>query len=244
MSKVALITGANGGIGQAIAMELAKLGYDIGINYIVNEKSAIALKADIEKLGRKAVLLYGDLTSSVECKNVVDRCIEELGSLYALVNNAGITRDTFVIRMTDDQFNDTITVNLNSCFYMTRSALPYLLKKRQGRIINISSVIGITGNAGQSNYAASKAGIIGFSKSCAKEAARRGICINVVAPGYIKTPMTDALDDTIIKEMSDKIPLKRLGEPKDVAGVVGFLCSDKASYITGQVIVVDGGMII
>jgi len=244
LTKVALVTGATGGIGKAISIELANLGYDIGINYRSNETKAKDIKREIEEIGQRAVLLQGDLTSSNECNLVVSKCIEELGGLYALINNAGITKDNLTLRMTDSDFNDVIAGNLNSCFYMTRAAMGPLLKKRQGRIINISSVIGITGNAGQSNYAASKAGIIAFSKSCAKEVARRGICINVVAPGYISTPMTQSLSDDIKKTIASKIPLKRLGEPEDVAGVVSFLCSDKASYITGQVMVVDGGMVI
>lgn len=244
LTKVALVTGATGGIGKAIVIELANLGYDIGINYRSNKAAAEGLMQEVLSLGQKAVLLQGDLTSSEQCNKVVADCVEGLGGLYALINNAGITRDNLTLRMTDDEFNDVLAGNLSSCFYMTRAAMGPLIKKRAGRIINISSVIGITGNAGQSNYAASKAGIIAFSKSCAKEVARRGVCINVVAPGYISTPMTQALSDDIKKTIAGKIPLRRLGEPEDVAGVVSFLCSDKASYITGQVMVVDGGMVI
>jgi len=244
MPRAALVTGASGGIGNAIAIELANMGYDVGLHYRSNEAKAREVKEQVEALGQKAVLLQADLTSSNECSAIVDKCIEELGSLYAIVNNAGITKDGLVMRMKDEEFSAVIDANLNSCFYISRAALPYLLKKREGRIVNVSSVIGITGNAGQANYAASKAGIIGFTKSIAREAAGRKVCCNVVAPGYIITPMTDALNDKVKEAIQSKIPLKRLGKPEDVANLVGFLCSDKASYITGQVISVDGGMVI
>lgn len=244
MTKVAIVTGASGGIGAAVALELALLGFDIGIHFRSGEEKAKEVAKKIEAVGRKKVLLKADLTSSSECNAIMEKCINELGSIYALVNNAGITKDTLVMRMEDEDFSKVVDANLKSCFYMTRAAMPHMLKSRQGRIINVSSVIGIIGNAGQANYAASKAGIIGFTKSCAKEVAKRGICVNVVAPGYIVTPMTDVLDDAVKKDIKSKIPLNRLGDPKDVAGVVGFLCGEKASYITGQVLPVDGGMVI
>jgi len=244
MAKAALVTGASGGIGQAIAIELASMGFDIGLHYRSNEDNAKKVKEQIEYMGQKAVLLQADLTSSEQCKNIVDKCVEEFGALYAVVNNAGITKDGLAMRMPDEDFNSVINANLNSCFYVTKAALPYMLKKREGRIVNISSVIGITGNAGQSNYAASKAGIIGFTKSIAKEAASRKVCANVVAPGYIVTPMTEVLDDKVKDTIQSKIPLNRLGVPDDVAHAVGFLCSEKAGYITGQVLCVDGGMVI
>lgn len=244
MPKSALVTGASGGIGQAIAVELASMGFDIGIHYHSNETKAKEVKKQVEALGQKAILLQANLTSSKQCTEIVDKCIEEFGTLYAVVNNAGITKDALAMRMTDEEFTGVIDANLTSCFYITKAALPYLLKKREGTIVNISSVIGIVGNAGQANYAASKAGIIGFTKSIAKEAASRKICVNVVAPGYIVTPMTEALNDKVKEIIQIKIPLKRLGEPQDVANLVGFLCSDKAGYITGQVICVDGGMVI
>lgn len=244
MAKSSLVTGASGAIGQAIAIELASMGFDIGIHYRSNKEKAMETAKKVEDLGQRAILLQADLTSSQECSQIVDKCIEAFDSLYAVVNNAGITKDTLTMRMRDEDFSSVIEANLNSCFYVTRAAMVYLLKKRAGRIINISSVIGITGNAGQANYAASKAGIIGFSKSCAKEVAGRKICVNVVAPGYIITPMTDGLNDKIKENIQSKIPLKRLGIPEDVAHAVGFLCSEKAGYITGQVLCVDGGMVI
>lgn len=244
MSKVALVTGASGGIGAAVAVELAQLGFDIGVHYNSSQSKAEAVAEKIEALGRKAVLLQADLSNSEACNSIVEHCESELGPIYTLVNNAGITKDTLLMRMEDEDFSSVIEANLTACFYMTRAVVPKLLKARQGRVINISSVIGITGNAGQANYAASKAGIIGLSKSVAKEVAKRGITVNVVAPGYIVTPMTEVLPDAVKKDISDKIPLKRLGQPEDVAGVVGFLASDKAAYITGQVLTVDGGMVI
>ncbi|NLY96898.1 MAG: beta-ketoacyl-ACP reductase [Clostridiaceae bacterium] len=229
MTKVALVTGASGGIGREIALTLAKSGFDIGIHYRSGEEQAKSLYNEIGSLGRRAALLKGDLSGSDDCKNVVESCVFELGGLYALINNAGITDDALLMRMEDEQFEKVMKANLNSCFYCTREALSHLVKARQGRIINISSVVGITGNIGQANYAASKAAIIGFGKSVAKEAARRGICVNTVAPGYIQTPMTDVLPEDIKKNMLDRIPLKRFGTPSDVAGVVAFLCSDAAS---------------
>jgi 3-oxoacyl-[acyl-carrier protein] reductase len=243
MGKVALVTGATGGIGKAIALELAFLGYDIGVHYRNNEEGAKLIVKQIEAMGQKAMMLGADLSKPDQCQAIVEKCCE-LGDIFALVNNAGITKDALVMRMEDDDFSGVIEANLNSCFYMTKNVMPLMLKKRCGRIINIASVIGITGNAGQANYAASKSGMIGFSKSCAKEVAKRGICVNVVAPGYITTPMTDVLSDEVKKGIQAKIPLKRLGNPEDISGVVGFLCSDKASYITGQVLPVDGGMVI
>lgn len=244
MTKVALVTGASGGIGREIALTLAKAGFDIGIHYRSNEKQANELWKEITETGRKAVLLKGDLSLPDDCKRIVGTCVNELGGLYALINNAGITDDTLLMRMKDEQFENVMKANMNSCFYCTREAVPYLLKAREGRIVNISSVVGITGNIGQANYASSKAAIIGFGKSVAKETAKRGICVNTVAPGYVQTPMTDSLSDDIKKSMLEHIPLKRFGTPSDIAGVVAFLCSDAASYITGQVIIVDGGMVI
>lgn len=244
MSKVALVTGASGGIGQAICLELAANGYDIAVHYNSNEQKAIKIKEEVQSLGQQAVVIKADLTNSKSCKQMIEECVSSLGSIYALVNNAGITNDGLVMRMTDEQYNTVIQANLSSCFFCTREAISYMLKAKQGRIVNIASVVGIVGNAGQANYAASKAGMIGFTKSCAKEVARKGICINAIAPGYIETAMTNKLSDEVKDKMKHAIPMRRFGRPEDVGGVVCFLCSDSASYITGQVMVVDGGMVI
>ena len=244
MGKAALITGASGGIGQAICLALAANGYDIAVHYNRNEKKANEIKDQIEALGQKAVVIQADLTCSASCKQMIEQCVESFGGIYALINNAGITDDELLIRMTDEQFSGVIQANLNSCFYCTREATSYMLKAKQGRIINISSVVGVVGNTGQTNYAASKAAMIGFTKSCAKEVAKRNICVNAVAPGFIETEMTGKLDDGVKQEMKKSIPMKRFGSPADVAGTVSFLCSDSAAYITGQVLVVDGGMVI
>lgn len=244
MGKAALVTGASGGIGQAIAISLAEAGFDVAVHYNSNAKKAEDLAQSIKALGRNAVAIKADLTSSQGCKELVKTCVEALGGIYALVNNAGITNDGLVMRMTDEQFDSVIRANLYSCFCCTREASAYMLKARQGRIINITSVVGIIGNAGQANYAASKAGVIGLTKSCAREFAKRGICVNAVAPGFIETAMTDVLSDDVKKTMLQSIPLGRFGSPRDVAALVSFLCGESASYITGQVITVDGGMVI
>jgi 3-oxoacyl-[acyl-carrier protein] reductase len=244
MSKTALVTGASGGIGRAVCIALAKDGFDIAVHYNSNEAKAQQVVEQVKALGRSAVAIKADLSTSEGCKHLVQKCVESLGGIYALVNNAGITNDGLVMRMTDEQFDSVIRANLNSCFCCTREASSYMLKARQGRIINITSVVGIIGNAGQANYAASKAGIIGLTKSCAREFAKRGICVNAVAPGFIETAMTDVLSEDVKGSMLASIPLGRFGSPEDIAGAVSFLCGDSASYITGQVIVVDGGMVI
>lgn len=244
MSKAALVTGASGGIGQAICMSLANAGFDVAVHYNSNAAKAEEVAERIKSLGRGAAAIKADLTSSEECRRLVTGCAEIFGGIYALVNNAGVTNDGLVMRMTDEQFDSVIRANLTSCFWCTREAAAYMLKGRRGRIVNITSVVGVTGNAGQANYAASKAGIIGFTKSCAREFAKRGVCVNAVAPGFIETAMTDRLSDDIKARMKDAIPLGRFGSPEDVAGLVSFLCGDSAAYITGQVMNVDGGMAI
>lgn len=244
MSKTALVTGASGGIGRAVCIALAKDGFDIAVHYNSNEAKAQQVVEQVKALGRSAAAIKADLSTSEGCKQLVSKCVESLGGIYALVNNAGITNDGLVMRMTDEQFDSVIRANLNNCFCCTREACSYMLKARQGRIINITSVVGIIGNAGQANYAASKAGIIGLTKSCAREFAKRGICVNAVAPGFIETAMTDVLSEDVKGSMLASIPLGRFGSPEDIAGAVSFLCGDSASYITGQVIVVDGGMVI
>ena len=244
MNRVALVTGASGGIGRAICLSLAEAGFDIAVHYNRGRDAAEALTREISAMGRRAEALQADLSDSAQCRRLVERCVESLGGLYALVNNAGLTDDGLLMRMTDAQYENVIRANVGSCFYCTRAALPYLMKARQGRIVSITSVVGITGNAGQANYAASKAAIIGLTKSVAKEAASRGICVNAVAPGFIETAMTDALSEDIKEKMKQAIPLRRFGSTSDVAALVQFLCGEGAAYITGQVMVVDGGMVI
>ena len=209
-----------------------------------DNKNLIGLsKKQIEELGRKCLAVKADVSSFDECENLVKQTIENFGQIDVLVNNAGITKDNLLMRMKEEDFKDVINVNLVGTFNMTKNTISYMMKARQGRIINISSVVGITGNAGQTNYSASKAGIIGFTKSLAKEVASRNILVNAVAPGFIQTSMTDVLKDDIKENIAKSIPLKRMGTAKDVANVVKFLASDDSSYITGQVINVDGGML-
>ncbi len=244
MDRVALVTGGSGGIGGAICMALAQDGFNICVHYNNNESAAEQVCEQIRALGHKAVATRADLSGSDGCIKLVESCIESLGGLYALVNNAGITDDGLIMRMTNEQYQNVMRTNLDSCFFCTRASAPYLLKKRAGRIVNITSVVGITGNAGQANYAAAKAGMIGLTKSCAREFAKRGVCVNAVAPGFIETAMTDRLDDDVKQRMKDAIPQNRFGRAEDVANMVAFLCGDKAAYITGQVLAVDGGMTI
>lgn len=241
--KNAVVTGASRGIGRAIALKLAGMGANIVINYNSKIDAASEVASEIEKLGRKAVLVKADISKFDEAKKVIDEAVEKLGSIDILVNNAGITRDNLVLRMKEEDFDRVIQVNLKGAFNCLKFAGKYMLKQRSGRIINISSVVGITGNAGQINYAAAKAGIIGMTKSAAREFGSRGITVNGVAPGCIKTDMTDVLSDKVKDDIISNIPLKKIGMPCDVANVVGFLSSDEASYITGQIINVDGGMV-
>ncbi|MBP3463353.1 MAG: 3-oxoacyl-[acyl-carrier-protein] reductase [Clostridia bacterium] len=243
MGKVAFITGATRGIGKAIALRFAKDGYDIALNYRKENEELNQTKSEIKKNGVKCFAVSGDVSAYEDCERMAKEIIENLGSIDCLVNNAGITKDMLLMRMKEEDFRQVIDVNLVGTFNVTKTVIPFMMKARQGRIINISSVVGVAGNAGQANYAASKAGIIGFTKSLAKEVASRNILVNSVAPGFIQTDMTAVLKDEVKDEIAKSIPLKRMGTADDVANVIAFLASDAASYITGQVINVDGGML-
>ena len=243
MNKTALITGASRGIGKQIALTLAQNGYDIAINYRTENEALIETKKQIEEKGVKCLTVQGDVSNFEDCERFVKQIIEEYGKIDVLVNNAGITKDTLLMRMKKEDFEDVIDTNLVGTFNVTKNVITHMLKARSGRIINISSVVGVAGNAGQTNYSASKAGIIGFTKSLAKEVASRGILVNAVAPGFIETGMTDVLKEDIKEEIAKSIPLKRIGTTQDVANLVKFLAGEDSSYITGQVINVDGGMI-
>ena len=243
MDKVAFVTGGTRGIGKQIAINLAKAGYDIAINYRNENEALKETQIEIERQGVKCFSVKGDVSVFEECEKMVKDIINQFGKIDVLVNNAGITKDMLILRMKEKDFSDVINVNLIGTFNVTKNVVPYMAKKRNGRIINISSVVGIGGNAGQTNSSSSKAGIIGFTKSLAKELGSRNILVNAVAPGFIKTQMTDVLKNEVKEEISKNIPLKRFGNAEDVANVVDFLASDRSSYITGQVINVDGGML-
>ncbi|MDR2587397.1 MAG: 3-oxoacyl-[acyl-carrier-protein] reductase [Coriobacteriales bacterium] len=247
----ALITGAGRGIGRAIAQQLAAQGHDVAINYAGNQQAAeqtVALCLEAAATaGHPAVrarAFRADVADAAACEQLYAEVSEAFGAPTILVNNAGITRDNLMLRMPVEDFDAVIATNLRSAFVLTKLASRAMVKARGGRIINISSVVGITGNAGQANYAASKAGVIGLTKSAARELAGRGVTVNAVAPGFISTDMTAVLDDKTRESLQTSIPLKRLGEPEDIARVVAFLASEAAAYVTGQVIAVDGGMTI
>ncbi|WP_297570136.1 3-oxoacyl-[acyl-carrier-protein] reductase [uncultured Anaerovibrio sp.] len=241
--KTALITGASRGIGRAIAIKLASEGATVAINYAGNAKAAEEVKSIIEAAGGKAMLVQADVSSAESVDAMIKEVVEAFGGIDILVNNAGITRDGLLMRMKEEDWDAVINTNLKGVFYCTKAVSKLMMKKRAGRIVNMASVVGLTGNAGQANYAAAKAGVIGFSKTMAKELASRGITVNMVAPGYIDTDMTAVLSESVRETMVSGIPLGRAGTPEDVANAVLFLVSDDASYITGQVINVDGGMV-
>lgn len=242
-SKIALVTGGSRGIGKEIALGLAKKGINIAITYNSNESLAQAVVEEIKENGVKAVAIKGNSAIEEDVTNIVAKVEEELGVIDILVNNAGITKDNLIIRMKSEDWDDVLNVNLKGVFLTTKAVVRGMMKKKYGKIINISSVVGLTGNAGQANYSASKAGVIGFTKSMAKELASRGIRVNAVAPGFIKTDMTDVLKDEVKEELLKSIPLGSLGLPKDIANAVVFLASEESDYITGQVINVNGGMV-
>ena len=242
-NKVALITGATRGIGKEIALELAQNGFDIAVNCRNKQEALDEIRMEIEKHNVRCEFVEADVSNYEQCESMAKETIAKLGKIDVLVNNAGITKDGLIMRMKKDDFEKVIDVNLTGTFNVTRNVIPYMIKQKSGRIINLSSVVGVAGNAGQTNYSASKAGIIGFTKSLAKEVASRNILVNAVAPGFIDTDMTKVLSDSVKEGINSQIPLKRMGSPKEVAKVVKFLSSDDSSYITGQVINVDGGMV-
>ncbi|WP_296953557.1 3-oxoacyl-[acyl-carrier-protein] reductase [uncultured Dialister sp.] len=241
--KTALVTGASRGIGRAIALKLASVGYTVAVNYAGSHDAAAAVKNEIESSGGKAILLQGDVSKPEDVDRIFKKIKEEFGALDVLVNNAGINRDSLLIRMKEENWDDVISTDLKSDFLTIKAAAMMMMRKKKGSIINISSVVGVTGNAGQANYAAAKAGVIGLTKACAKELAPRHIRVNAVAPGFIETAMTDGIPEKLRDAMIASIPLGRMGQPEDVAKAVCFLASEEASYITGQVLVVDGGMV-
>ncbi len=240
--KTALVTGGSRGIGKSIALQLAAAGANVLLTYARSAEAAEEVVRQIQDTGRKALAVQADAVNYSEAEKVVAAAQEAFNGLDILVNNAGITRDTLIMRMTEQQWDEVIETNLKSVFNYSKAVIRPMMKARSGSIINISSVVGIAGNAGQTNYAASKAGIIGFSKSLAKEVASRNIRVNVIAPGYISTEMTGKLDENVLKSIEAQIPLKRAGDPEEVADAVVFLASGAASYLTGAVLNVDGGM--
>lgn len=241
-NKTALVTGASRGIGRAIALQLAEDGFDIAVIFAGNEAAAQETCALIEQKGRKAVPVRCDVSDPQQCKDAVKVVLDNFGGIDVLVNNAGITRDALVLSMKEEDFEKVIDTNLNSAFYMIKNTYHQFMKRRSGRIINISSISGLMGNAGQANYAAAKAGMVGLTKSVAKELAGRGITCNAVAPGFIETDMTAVLSEKVKAAAEAQIPMKKMGKPEDVAAAVAFLASDAARYITGQVLSVDGGL--
>lgn len=241
--KCAIVTGAAKGIGKAIALKLASLGANIVLNYRSSEEKAIETENEIRALGVEVLRVKGDISNISDVENLINSAKEKFGKIDIMVNNAGITKDTLILRMKEEDFNSVIDVNLKGVFNCLKTITPVMVKQKSGKIINLSSVVGIAGNAGQVNYAASKAGVIGMTKSLAKEIGARGITVNAVAPGFIETDMTEVLGEKFKEETKKAIPLKRLGKPEDVANVVAFLASEDADYITGQVIQVDGGMV-
>lgn len=243
-NKTAVITGASGGIGGAIAKRLAKDGFNVVINYSNSKSRAESIKNDIESMGGTAEIFKADVSKPQDAASLIEFAKEKFGSVDVLVNNAGITRDKLLMQMKDEDINDVLDINLKSAFNCSRAVIRIMMKQRHGRIINMSSVVGIAGEAGQTNYAASKAGLIGMTKALAKEVASRGITVNAIAPGYITTNMTDVLPDKIKQNIIESIPLGRPGTPEDIAAAAAFLAGEDACYITGQVLNVSGGLLI
>ncbi len=243
MSKVALVTGGSRGIGREVALELARRGYHVAINYAGNEVKAQEVASEIKALGQQTITIQANVSDESEVKGMVKSVVDQFGRIDLLVNNAGITRDNLLMRMKEEEFDQVINTNLKGVFLCTKAVTRPMMKQRSGKIINISSVVGITGNPGQANYVAAKAGVIGMTKTAAKELASRNILVNAIAPGFIATDMTDELNDELKADLLKLIPLERLGKAEDIAKAVAFLASDDANYITGQTLQVDGGMV-
>lgn len=242
--KNAIVTGGSRGIGKAIALELARNGANVIINYTSNKEAAEKTAKEIKEYGVKALAIHCDVRDADAIKKMIELIEEYFDTIDILVNNAGITRDNLLLRMKEEEWQQVMDVNLKGVFLCTKAVIRKMIKQRQGKIINISSVVGVTGNVGQANYSASKAGVIGFTKSIAKEVSAKGINVNAIAPGFIDTDMTAVLSEDTKYNMLNNIPLKRFGKPEDVANLVVFLSSNKSDYITGEVIHVDGGMAI
>lgn len=241
--RYALVTGASRGIGRAIALRLAAEGAAVALNFAGNVAAAEAVRKEIESAGGKAILVPADVADETAATEMVEKTVEAFGAIDILVNNAGITRDGLLLRMKEEDWDAVLNTNLKGVFHCSKAAAKFMMKKRYGRIVNLASVVGLVGNSCQANYAAAKAGVIGFTKALAKELAGRGITANAIAPGFIRSDMTDVLPDKVKETMLAGIPLGRAGEPEDVAKAALFLASDQAAYITGQVLTVDGGMV-
>jgi len=241
--QVAVVTGSSRGIGAATAIKLAEEGADVVVNYNNDKESAEETAQKIRDLGRQALVIQGNVAEMDDAKNLIKATVKEFDKIDILVNNAGITKDGLLLRMKEKDFNDVINVNLQGTFNCTKQAIRYMMKQHHGKIVNLSSVVGLMGNAGQANYSASKAGIVGFTKSVAREVSKRGINVNAVAPGYINTDMTEELPAKVKEDMLKNIPLDRFGEVEDVANVIMFLVSPLANYVNGQTINIDGGML-
>jgi len=241
--KVAVVTGASRGIGRAIALKLAKEGAKVVVNYSGSQAKAEEVVAKIQESGGEAIAVQASVSQTEEVTTLMDTAVKTFGSLDILVNNAGITRDNLLMRMKEDEWDDVLDTNLKGVFLCTKAVTRQMMKQRAGRIINISSIVGVAGNAGQANYVAAKAGVIGLTKTTAKELASRNILVNAIAPGFIETEMTDQLPEDIKQGMLTQIPLAKLGQPEDIAKAVAYLASDDANYMTGQTLHIDGGMV-
>jgi 3-oxoacyl-[acyl-carrier protein] reductase len=241
--KIALVTGASRGIGAVVAARLAEAGARVGVNYHASADAATVVVESINNAGGEAFLVGGDVSQEEKAEAVIKNLVEHFGGIDILINNAGINKDQLLIRMKPEDFDSVISVNLRGAFLCTRYAMTHLIRQRSGRVINMSSVVGLSGNPGQANYAAAKAGLVGLTKAVAREVASRNVTVNALAPGYITTAMVDKLSESTQAKILERIPMGRFGTPEDVAEAVVFLCSDGASYITGQVLTIDGGMI-